>query len=175
MKGAGLLNGASQSFAEFRQVRRDQDTTGELSAPPIGPEVDLRSFAWLPIDVHAVRDGPLALALDPEPFRCAIRAQCVAWHQVPAGSLPADDAALAQLLGFGRDAKAWQAVRAAGALQGWVLCADGRLYLPSLAETARDAWTRKESQKARTAAATQARRDRRELQLMQGPTGGKAT
>jgi hypothetical protein len=129
----------------------------------------------MPVDVHAVRDGPLALALDPEPFRAAIRAQCVAWHQVPAGSLPADDVALAQLLGFGRDVKAWQAVRATGALHGWVLCTDGRLYLPVLAAAARDAWTRKESQRARTAAATQARRDRRDLKLVQGPAVGEAT
>jgi hypothetical protein len=67
-----------------------------------------------------------------------------AWQQVPAGSLPNDDAALAGLAGYRRDPRGWAKVRA-NALHGFVLCSDGRLYHPVICELAQTAWKKRET------------------------------
>jgi hypothetical protein len=85
----------------------------------------------------------MAAIEDAEAFRAAVLAWCVAWHQVPAASLPDDDALMCRLLGYGRDLPTWRRVRAAGALRGFVKCTDGRLYHATVAEKALDAWGRK--------------------------------
>jgi hypothetical protein len=129
----------------------------ELPEPLTPPECDLRDFAFMPLDVLRLRDSDLASIADAEAFRAAVISWCVAWHQLPAASLPDDDAALCRLLGYGRDIRGWQRIRAAGALRGYVKCADGRLYHPVVAEKAREAWQKKLEQRARTAAAREAR------------------
>lgn len=121
--------------------------------PMVSAEVDLRDFAFMPLDVLRLRDSDLACVEDAEVFRCAVLSWCVSWHQVPAASLPDDDTLLARLLGFGRDVKGWKRVRAAGGMRGWVLCSDGRLYHEVVAEKARDAWDGKLAQRWRTEAA----------------------
>lgn len=126
-------------------------------APMVPAEADLRDFAFLPLDVLRLRDSDLACVEDAEVFRAAVLSWCVAWHQVPAASLPDDDAVLARLLGYGRDVKAWRRVRAAGGLRGWVLCDDGRMYHPVVSDKARGAWASKLAQRARTEAARTAR------------------
>lgn len=124
-----------------------------LPDPMVPPEVDLRDFAFMPLDVLRLRDSELASVHDPEVFRAAVLSWCVGWHQVPAASLPDDDVQLARLLGYGRDVKGWQKVRKAGGLRGWVPCSDGRIYHPVVSEKARDAWTGKLMQRWRTEAA----------------------
>jgi hypothetical protein len=126
-----------------------------MTAPLVSAEVDLRDFAFLPLDVLRLRDSDLACVEDAEVFRCAVLSWCVSWHQVPAASLPDEDALLARLLGFGRDVKGWKRVRAAGGMRGWQLCDDGRLYHPVVAELA---------QRARTEAARRAREEARQRQ-----------
>jgi len=122
-------------------------------APLVAADVDLRDFAFLPLDVLRLRDSELASAPDAEVFRCAVLSWCAAWHQMPAASLPDDDVSLARLLGYGRDIKGWKKIRAAGGMRGWVKCSDGRLYHPVVAEKARDAWRGKLQQRWRTEAA----------------------
>lgn len=129
----------------------------ELPEPLTLPDCDLRDFSFMPLDVLRLRDSDLAALPDAEAFRAAVLSWCVAWHQVPAGSLPDDDAALCRLLGYGRDIKGWLRLRAAGALRGYVQCSDGRIYHPVVAEKARDAWQAKIAQRERTAAAREAR------------------
>jgi hypothetical protein len=118
--------------------------------PMVPAEVDLRDFSFLPLDVLRLRDSDLASSPDAEVFRCSVLSWCVAWHQLPAASLPNDDTALARLLGFGRDIRGWKKVRAAGGLRGWVECSDGRLYHPVVAEKAAEAWDGKLAQRWRT-------------------------
>ncbi len=137
-------------------------TTDTRPAPLVPAEVDLRDFGFMPLDVLRLRDSDLAAHPDPEVFRCAVLSWCVAWHQLPAASLPIDDVALARLLGFGRDVKGWQKVRAAGGMRGWVECADGRMYHPVVADKAREAWQSKLAQRARTEAARKAREEARQ-------------
>lgn len=122
--------------------------------PLVPPDVDLRDFAYMPLDVVRLRDSDIAGIEDGEVFRAAVLAWCAAWHQVPAGSLPDDDALLARLTGYGRDVATWRRLREAGALRGFVLCSDGRLYHGVVCAKALEAWDKKRTQRAKTRAAT---------------------
>ena len=123
-----------------------------MTDPLTTPEHDLRAFPFMALDVARLRDSDLASVPDAEVFRVAVLSWCVSWHQLPAASLPNDDATLARLLGFGRDLRGWKKARDAGGLRGWILCSDGRLYHPVVAEKAREALVRKQaSQRKRLA------------------------
>lgn len=97
----------------------------------------------MPLSVNRLRDSDIAGVPDAEVFRCAVLAWCAAWHQVPAASLPDDDAALARMVGMGRDVKGWRKLRAAGALRGFKAASDGRLYHGVIVEKACDSWNSK--------------------------------
>ena len=127
-----------------------------MTAPLVPPEIDLRDFAYMPLDVVRLRDSDLAAVSSGDGFRAAVLLWCASWHQVPAASVPTDDRVLARLAGYGRDVSAWLEVRE-DALRGFVECADGRLYHPVVAEKAREAWTQKIRQRERTGAARQAK------------------
>lgn len=99
----------------------------KLPEPLVPADLDVRWCPWMPLDVGVLRDSGLVLRASSEEFRAAVLLWCVAWHQVPAGSLPDDDQELAHLAGFGRNLKKWLRVRA-GALRGFIRCSDGRLY-----------------------------------------------
>jgi hypothetical protein len=103
---------------------------------------DLRDFPYMPLDVARFRDSGFAARTNGDEFQAGVLLICAAWHQLPAGSLPDDDAELSALAGFGRVISAWKKVRA-GALRGWIKCADGRLYHPVVAEKANHAWEEK--------------------------------
>lgn len=113
--------------------------------PLVPPEVDLRDFVFMPLDVVRLRDSDLGVVCSDAEIRAALWLWCASWHQVPASSLPDDDRVLANMAGFGRGDDAlrrWFDVRD-GALRGYVKCDDGRLYHPVIAEKAREAWTEK--------------------------------
>lgn len=129
----------------------------ELPAPLVTTDVDLRDFTFMPLDVVRLRDSDMAAMPDAEVFRAAVMSWCVSWHQVPAGSLPDDDAVLSRLLGYGRDVKGWKKLRASGALRGFDKCSDGRLYHRVVAEKAAEAWKAKKAQRDRTKKARDAR------------------
>lgn len=110
--------------------------------PLVPAGVDLSDFQFMPLDVRRLRDSRISALVTGEEFRSAVLLWCASWHQVPAASLPNDDIELAHLAGFGRVVSEWLKVKA-GALHGWVLCADGRLYHPVVAEKAIDGWNAK--------------------------------
>lgn len=122
----------------------------ELPEPLTPADCDLRDFNFMPLDVLRLRDSDTAALPDAEAFRASVIAWCVSWHQVPAASLPDDDVVLCRLLGYGRDVKGWQRIRAAGGLRGFVKCSDGRIYHPVVSEKARESWERKLSQRERS-------------------------
>ena len=76
--------------------------TDQLPEPLVSAEVDLRDFAFMPLDVQRLRDSDLASDETPEACWAAVLLWCASWHQVPAASLPDDDKALAQYAGYGR-------------------------------------------------------------------------
>jgi hypothetical protein len=120
-----------------------------LPPPPVPFDCDLRDLQWMPLDVVRLRDSELAATPDAEVFRVSVLSWCVSWHQIPAASLPDDDASLARLLGFGRDVATWKQIRAAGGLRGWVKHSDGRLYHQVVAEKAVEASGQKQRAKAK--------------------------
>lgn len=133
--------------------------TDALPVPPVPPEVDLRDFGFMPVDVVRVRDSQLNAEQSPAENWAAFLLWCASWHQVPAGSIPDSDVWQATQAGYARRGKIdpeWNDVRD-GARRGYVTCNDGRLYHPVVCEKVLEAWDSKLARHARTAAATAAR------------------
>lgn len=117
--------------------------TTTTAAPLTPPGCDLRDIPACPVPVSA-----LTAALECLPTATALAALALtvrSWHQVPAASLPTDDAILSRLTLTTADA--WAAIKSA-ALADFVECSDGRLYHRTLAPVAAAAW----AQKLKTAA-----------------------
>jgi len=132
-------------------------TTDERPAPLVEADVDLRAIApYMPLDVVRLRDSEIAAMSSAEAFRAAVLLWCAAWHEVPAASLPNDDAVLARRAGYGREVARFRRVKVA-ALRGFVECSDGRLYHRVVAEKANKVWGDLQMQRERTRAATEAR------------------
>jgi hypothetical protein len=106
----------------------------------------------MPLDIARLFNSEFHARADDSEWRAGITLWLKSFHQVPAGSIPDDDVALARLAELGRDVKSWKKIREV-ALHGWVKCSDGRLYHPVVAEKAAEAWAGKLSQRARTAKA----------------------
>jgi hypothetical protein len=76
------------------------------------------------LNVDRLLASELVAIATPEECWAALMLWCRAWKQIPGGSLPNDERALAGFSGAGRR---WKKVRDM-AMRGFVLCADGRLY-----------------------------------------------
>jgi hypothetical protein len=123
-----------------------------LPAPPVPSDCDLTDFKFMPLDVARLRDSSLASDETPASCWAAVLLWSAAWHQIPAGSLPDDDRWIAKAAGYasrGRIDKEWASVRD-GALRGFTLCSDGRMYHAVVAEKAREAWEAKRDQRWRS-------------------------
>ena len=117
-------------------------------APPIPEDADLRHMPSYMIDVQSLLDSDLAAFGDPAANWYAVLTWCAALHQIPAGSLPDDDAVLAYLVRLGRDVRTWRKFREKGALRGWVKHSDGRLYHPVVTKKVLDLWGKSRAGKA---------------------------
>ncbi|MES2497106.1 MAG: DUF1376 domain-containing protein [Pseudomonadota bacterium] len=115
-------------------------------APLTPADCDLRDFAFMPLDTVRLLDSDLFALATGDEFKAALTLWCKSWQQIPAGSLPSDDRVLAHLSGAG---SRWKKVKDI-ALRGFVLCDDGRLYHPVVAEKANEAWSKKQSYRARS-------------------------
>jgi hypothetical protein len=82
-------------------------------------------------------------------WRAGVTLWLKSWDQTPAGSLPDDDIELCRLAELARDLKTWKKVKA-GALRGWILCSDSRLYHPVVAEGVNNALDAKTAQREKT-------------------------
>lgn len=120
-----------------------------LPEPLTPADCDLQDFPFMPLHVARLRDSDLASEAHPEACWYAVLLWAASWHQLPAASLPDNDVVLARLCGLGRDVRTFAEHRAE-ALRGFVLCSDGRLYHPVVAEQARSAWDSKRQQRWRT-------------------------
>lgn len=118
----------------------------DLPAPLTPADCDLRHFPYLQVDVTRMRDSDMVALLRPEECWAAFLLYLVSWHQVPAASLPGNDQVLARLCQC--TMARWRKIRDA-ALRGWILCSDGRLYHPVVAEMALNAWAKSRKQKDR--------------------------
>lgn len=124
----------------------------ETIDPLTPPDCDLRGMEWMPLFGGRLFMSDFEARASDEVFRASLRLWWMAWQQVPAASLPDDDAVLCKLAGLGRDIKTWRKLRAADALHGFVACSDGRLYHRLLAAQAREAWDRRVRERDRKAA-----------------------
>lgn len=133
--------------------------------PLVPAHVNLRDFQFMPLEVGRLLESETWIQAAHEPFlgHALISLWCAAWHEVPAGSLPANRIVLARKAH--RTPAEFEAI-AERVLAGFVECSDGRLYHPVIAEKALEAWEKRRDGKARTAAATaaaaEAKRKRRE-------------
>lgn len=120
---------------------------------PLTPQgCDLRDFPHTPLFRSRLFGSTFhARATDAE-WRAGVTLWLKSWDQVPAGSLPADDIDLCRLAELARDLKTWAKVKF-GALRGWFLCTDGRLYHPVVAEGVNNAIEAKGKQRLKTAKA----------------------
>lgn len=128
------------------------ESTEQTLPPPInGTDCDLRGIPYMPLHLDQFLGSDFNLLANDAEFRAGLTLFCVAWKQVPAGSLPRDDAALCRLAGFGREVTKWNEVKAM-ALRNWTLCSDGRLHHRYLAELAQGAMKTRQAARARKAA-----------------------
>lgn len=111
---------------------------------------DLRDFPHTPIYRTKLFSSEFHARANDSEWRAGVTLWLKAWDQVPAGSLPVDDIALARLAELGRDVKAWNKVKA-GAMRGWITCSDGRMYHPIVAEGVNNALNAKVAQREKTA------------------------
>ncbi|MCP1241754.1 DUF1376 domain-containing protein [Acetobacter lambici] len=124
-----------------------QEPHRPFPAPLTPPQSDLRGLPFMPLDTCRLLDSDLFALSTGDGFKCAVALWCKAWQQVPAGSLPHNERVLAHLSGAGGR---WPGLRAV-ALHGWVVCSDGRLYHPVIAQKANQAWKARLAQRARAA------------------------
>jgi len=120
-----------------------------MTAPLTPPDADLQDFPFMLLHVARLRDSDLAAEAHPEACWYAVMLWAASWHQLPAGSLPNNDTVLARLCGLGRDLRTFKRHRA-DALRGFVVCDDGRLYHPVVAEQVVAAWESKRQQRWRS-------------------------
>ena len=118
--------------------------------PPVPPDCDLTGFGWMPLYGHRLFGSDFNSTCSDAEWRAGVTLWWRAWNQIPAASLPNDDAALARLADLGRDVKTWRKLRNK-ALRGFALCSDGRLYHLALAQFAVEAWERRIKERARKA------------------------
>lgn len=124
---------------------------GDFPRPPTPADCDLRDFPSLPVDIVRLFGSNFHATAKDSEWRAGVTLWMKSFHQVPAASLPEDDAELTMLADLGRDQKTWKKLKAK-ALQGWFKCSDGRLYHKVVAEKALIAWIDKLVQRKSSAA-----------------------
>lgn len=112
----------------------------DVPEPLVAPDLDLRDFRWMKLDLIALFNSEFNATPDDTAWRAGVTLWGKAWHQVPAGSLPDDDARLCELAGI--SSRKWRRARE-GALHGFIKCSDGRLYHPFVCKLALKAWKKK--------------------------------
>ena len=131
----------------------------DLPEPLATPDLDLRSFRWMKLDLLALFNSDFNTITNDAAWRAGVTLWGKAWHQVPAGSLPNDDTTLCSLAGLGRDLRTWRKIKSQ-AMHGFTLCSDGRYYHGFLCEMARDAFTGRQRYETRKAADRQRKREK---------------
>ena len=114
----------------------------KLPDPLTPADSDLSDFSFMPLEVGRFRRSDLVTQAEPEAVVAAVLLWGAAWHSTPSASLSNDDRSLAQAAGYGRAVAAFRSIKEV-ALHGFILCSDGRLYHPVVAEKALEAWEAK--------------------------------
>lgn len=121
----------------------------DLPAPLTPAGCNLQDFPHTPILRSRLFGSSFHARSTDSEWRAGVTLWLKAWEQIPAGSLPDDDIELCRLAELARDLKTWKKLKA-GAMRGWVLCSDGRLYHPVVAEVVTNALNAKAAQRDKT-------------------------
>jgi hypothetical protein len=121
----------------------------DLPAPMTPAGCNLQDFPHTPILRSRLFGSSFHARTTDSEWRAGVTLWLKAWEQVPAGSLPDDDIELCRLAELARDLKTWKKLKA-GAMRGWVMCSDGRLYHQVVAEVVRNALDAKTAQRDKT-------------------------
>jgi hypothetical protein len=116
-------------------VDNSTDDTDGLPEPLTPADADVRSCPYMPLYGDRLFRSDFSFKASDAEFRAAMQLWWEAWRQVPAGSLPDNEKALACLSGAAGDLRKWRRI-AGVALHGFVKCADGRLYHPIICDAA---------------------------------------
>lgn len=127
-----------------------------MTAPLTPPDCDLRDFPRMMIDIPRLFASEFDAVANDAEWRFGVTLWLKSFHQVPAASMPDDDAQLARICGLGRDVKTWRKCRPI-ALRGWIKADDGLLYHPVVAEIALEAWLDKLTQRLSSGAGNASR------------------
>lgn len=132
-------------------------TAPQLPDPLVPAEVNLQDFGFIPLHIKRLQQSKAWLKCKrrPELAFYLMNLWMRAWHEHPAGSIEADDDVLADAAMC--PPRLWPKLRD-DLLRGWIECSDGRRYHPVVAELAMGAWAEKLAQRARTKAATDAKK-----------------
>lgn len=119
------------------------------SQSPLTPtECDCRGLPFMPMDMQRILDSDLFALSTGDEFKAAFALWGKSWGQLPAASIPNDERILARFAGV--SVTEWRTLSDM-ALRGWMLCSDGRLYHPVVAEKALEAWAARLRQRDRAA------------------------
>jgi len=132
---------------DFREVK----VTDRLPAPPVPPDVDLRDFPSMMMEIDRLFASEFHARSDDAAWRAGVTLYLKSFHRVPAASLPDDDVSLARYAELGRDLRTWRRIKEA-ALHGWAKYSDGLLYHRVVAEIALEGWIKKLGQRKSSAA-----------------------
>lgn len=116
-----------------------------MSLPePLTPaDCDCRGLPFMPLEVTRLMESDFTALSTGDEFKAGLILWAKSWSQVPAASLPSDDRILAHLVG--RSLADWLTVKEM-ALHNWILCSDGRLYHPVIADLAAAAVEKRKGQ-----------------------------
>ena len=118
----------------------------ERPAPLVPENCDCQGLPYMPLQVARLKDSDLVALSTGDEFKAAILLWIASWSQLPASSLPADDRILARFAGV--SVTEWKGLRSM-ALRGWIMCSDGRLYHPIIADLAMAVFEKRRHQSAR--------------------------
>lgn len=121
------------------RAKKSARTRGTAPAPLTPPECSLSGYPAILIDIPRLRQSDFDATQDDTAWRAGFNLWFSAWESVPAGSLRADDIALAKAAGIGRDIRTWARIKAI-ALAGFVTCSDGRVYHRTVCTIALGIW-----------------------------------
>lgn len=106
-------------------------------------DCDLRGLQYMPLFGDRLFGSTTWISASTEARCAALRLWWRSYaHEVPAASLPDNEALLAEYAGYGTAIKAFRKVRDQ-AMAGWVKCSDGRLYHKMVAEIALESWVQR--------------------------------
>lgn len=119
-----------------------------LPDPLVPAHVDLRGYDFMPLYGEFLRRSGFNCRVTDAEFRAGLNLWWSSWWQLPASSLPNNDDELCKLADLGRDLRTWRKVKH-GALSGFVLCSDNRLYHSFLSVIARETFAKRKSAQAK--------------------------